>query len=414
MGAIVNFSQDPSVHFKYIEAAVKTGQVKEVERICRESNFYDPERVKNFLKESNLPDQLPLIIVCDRFNFVHDLVLYLYQNSMYKFIEIYVQRVNPSRTPEVVAGLMDVDCDEAVIKTLLLSIPPQAVNIDQLVAEVEQRNRLKILLPFLDARIREGNNAPAIYNAYAKIIIDSNNNAEGFLKENQYYDPLVIGRYCERRDPYLAFLSYQKGQCDDDLLRLTNENSMFKHQARYLVRRRDAGLWSRALSSTSPYRRSIVDQVVSTALLETQDPEDVSIAVKAFMSADLPNELIELLEKLVLENSAFSENKNLQNLLILTAIKADKSRVMDYINRLSNYDAPDIAGIAIGAGLLEEAFTVYRKYGVHANAIAVLLDHLNNLERAREYAEKCDLPEAWSKLAKAQLDNAKVDEAVGR
>ena len=48
----MNFSQDPDVHFKYIQAACKTGQIKEVERICRESNCYDPERVKNFLKVS--------------------------------------------------------------------------------------------------------------------------------------------------------------------------------------------------------------------------------------------------------------------------------------------------------------------------------------------------------------------------
>ncbi|MEQ2216596.1 hypothetical protein XENOCAPTIV_019000 [Xenoophorus captivus] len=50
LGSIVNFSQDAEVHFKYIQAACKTGQIKEVERICRESNCYDPERVKNFLK----------------------------------------------------------------------------------------------------------------------------------------------------------------------------------------------------------------------------------------------------------------------------------------------------------------------------------------------------------------------------
>jgi len=50
LGSIVNFSQDQDVHFKYIQAACKTGQIKEVERICRESNCYDPERVKNFLK----------------------------------------------------------------------------------------------------------------------------------------------------------------------------------------------------------------------------------------------------------------------------------------------------------------------------------------------------------------------------
>lgn len=50
-------------------------------------------------------------------------------------------------------------------------------------------------------------------------------------------------------------------------------------------------------------------KVVQTALSETQDPEDVSCTVKAFMTADLPNELIELLEKIVLENSVFSDHR---------------------------------------------------------------------------------------------------------
>lgn len=51
--------------------------------------------VLNFsLQEAKLTDQLPLIIVCDRFDFVHDLVLYLYRNSLQKYIEIYVQKVH--------------------------------------------------------------------------------------------------------------------------------------------------------------------------------------------------------------------------------------------------------------------------------------------------------------------------------
>lgn len=50
-------------------------------------------------------------------------------------------------------------------------------------------------------------------------------------------------------------------------------------------------------------------QVVQTALSETQDPEEISVAVKAFMTADLPNELIELLEKIVLETSVFSDHR---------------------------------------------------------------------------------------------------------
>ena len=106
LGSIVNFSQESEVHFKYIQAACKTGQIKEVEtNLSVKVNCYEPEAVKNFLKEAKLTDQLPLIIVCDRFDFVHDLVLYLYRNSLQKYIEIYVQKVNPARLPVVVGGL---------------------------------------------------------------------------------------------------------------------------------------------------------------------------------------------------------------------------------------------------------------------------------------------------------------------
>ena len=76
-----------------------------------------------------------------------------------------------------------------------------------------------------------------------------------------------------------------------------------------MVRRRDTELWGTVLEEGNKYRRQLIDQVVQTALTETQDPDDVSCTVKAFMSADLPNELIELLEKIVLENSIFSEHR---------------------------------------------------------------------------------------------------------
>jgi len=181
--AIVTLSEDPEVHFKYIQAATRTGQIREVERICRESNYYNPEKVKNFLKEAKLSDQLPLIIVCDRFDFVHDLVLYLYQNGLVKFIEVYVQRVNSVRTPQVIGGLLDVDCDETTIKGLLASVTGN-FPIDELVHEVEQRNRLKLILPWLETKVQAGSQDTAVFNALAKIYIDSNSNPEQFLKEN--------------------------------------------------------------------------------------------------------------------------------------------------------------------------------------------------------------------------------------
>lgn len=67
----------------------------------------------------------------------------------------------------------------------------------------------------------------------------------------------------------------------------------------------------------------------------------------------------------------FYSSRNLQNLLILTAIKADRTRVMEYITRLDNYDAPDIASIAIGSELYEEAFAIFKKFDVNTSAIQV-------------------------------------------
>ncbi|GBE77218.1 hypothetical protein SCP_0100900 [Sparassis crispa] len=227
-------------------------QIREVECICRESNYYNLEKVKNFLKEAKLSDQLPLIIVCDRFNFVHDLVLYLYQNGLTSFIEVYVQCVNLVRTPQVIGGLLDVDCDETIIKSLLASVPGN-FPIDELVNEVEKMNRLKSILPWLEAHVQAGNQDPAVYNALAKIYIDSNNNPETFLKEDNLYEPLVVGKFCEARDPYLAYIVYAKGPCDDELIAIMNDNSMFKQQARYPIKCRDLDLWAQVSLNLRPF-----------------------------------------------------------------------------------------------------------------------------------------------------------------
>jgi len=44
---------------------------------------------------------------------------------------------------------------------------------------------------------------------------------------------------------------------------------------------------------------------------------------------------------------------------------------MEYINRLDNYDAPDIASIAISSQLFEEAFAIFKKFEVNTSAIEV-------------------------------------------
>jgi len=405
-------SQSPEVHFKYIEAAAKVGKYAEVERMCKDSNYYDPTRTRDFLKETRLPDQLPLIIVCDRFDFVSDMTNYLYKNNYSKYIEAYVQKINPVNTPTVVGALLDLDCPTDYVTNLVMSVR-SLCPIEPLVEAAEKRNRLKLLLPWLESRIAEGNIEPATHNALAKIYIDSNKSPEQFLTTNQFYDSKVVGKYCEKRDPYLAFVAYKRGLCDYELIDLTNKNQLFKHQARYLVERQDQDLWAHVLNDSNENKRSLIDQVVQTALPETKNPAEVKSTVNAFMTANLPNELIELLEKIVIEGHEFSGNKTLQNLLILTAIKSEKSRVMDYVNRLDNYDAADIAKIAITADLFEEAFVVFRKFKQNEQAIQVLIDHLGSIERATEFADRINEPEVYSKLGRAQLDRNLVPESIG-
>merc|ERR1719217_269068 len=412
LGAVLTKTEDKAVHFKYIQAAAKMGNLQEVERVTREDTFFDPEEVRDFLKEARLPDQRPLINVCDRFDMVEDLTHFLYSNNMSKYIELYVQKVNPMKAPQVAGALLDADCSEDFVRALILSVRAMAP-AEQLVEGVEKRNRLKLLQPWLEARVNEGVQEAAVHNALMKIYIDMNNRPEEYLVQNMYYDSKVVGEYCEKRDPLLSFLAYKRGMCDAELVDVTNRHGLFKQQARYLVERQDLDLWATVLTEENEHRRQCIDAVVQNALPETKNPDVVSTTVKAFMTADLPNELIELLEKVLQSGSEFSENKNLQNLLILTAIKADKTRVMDYINRLNNYDMPDIANIAVGSELYEEALVIFKKAELHREAAKVLIDYIQSIERATEFAERVDEEEVWVMLGRAQLAQQLVDDAMG-
>jgi len=137
--------------------------------------------------------------------------------------------------------------------------------------------------------------------------------------------------------------------------------------------------------------------------MTTQWSDDVSITVKAFLSADLPIEPIELLEKIIIEPSPFSNNKNLQNLFLM-AIRAEKGKVVGYTNNLENYNAREIAKIATGHGLYEDALMIYKKYDQQGMAINVLVEHIVSIDRGLDYANKVNRPEVWRRLVKAQLD----------
>lgn len=96
------------------------------------------------------------------------------------------------------------------------------------------------------------------------------------------------------------------------------------------------------------------------------------------MAAELSNDLISLLERIVLHNSEFGKFKKLQNLLILTSIRYEQNKVMDYVKRLDNYDGAEIAEEAISDKyrLYEEGFVIFDKFNLHSQALDVLINKI--------------------------------------
>ena len=97
---------------------------------------------------------------------------------------------------------------------------------------------------------------------------------------------------------------------------------------------------------------------------------------------------------------------------MLTAAKSDRGRVANYIQQLDAYSPEDIAQQCIEVGMYEEAFLIHKKDKNHTEATNVLVDHVVSIDRAQEYADQVDLPEVWSKVAKAQLDGLRVTDSI--
>ena len=179
--------------------------------------------------EGKFGDPRPLIYLCDMHGYIEDLTRYLYTTKQLKCIEIFVFKVNSNASPKVLGSLLDLDCDENYIKQLLNSI--RVCPIDELVEEFDNRGKLRLLTVWLEARYEDRIIEPALHNALAKIYIDSGNkDVQDFLIKNQYYDSKIIGKYCEERNPDLAFTAYKRawGSCDEELIQVTNRNYLYR------------------------------------------------------------------------------------------------------------------------------------------------------------------------------------------
>ena len=56
--------------------------------------------------------------------------------------------------------------------------------------------------------------------------------------------------------------------------------------------------------------------------------------------------------------------------------------------------------------------TLILSLNVYFSPSQVLINHVRNLDRAYEFAERCNQPAVWSQLAKAQLEASMVKEAI--
>jgi len=411
LAQVVTTCTDPDIHFRYIEAAARIQDYNEVERMCRDSQYLQPERVRDFLIQADLPDRIPIIVLCDRFAFIEDLTRFLYKKGATREIENFVQKFNPSMAGRVIGALIDIEAQSSYITNLIDSIQHLAP-MEDLIRETMKREKLSLIQGILEQRASSGSTDPAINNGIVLLAYNLGRNPERILRENKYYDPLFVGDILSKRDSHLACISYAKGNCDEKLIELTNQHQLYKEQARYLVKRQDPGLWSVVLNPENVHMKLVTDAVISTAIPECDDPERVKTTVKAFSEADIPIQLLSLLERVVFESPQFQNNVSLQNLIIITSARFDTSRVMNYITRLNDYAWEKIALKLIEEGLFDEAIACYKKFNKNVEAVNVMLNYQQNLGGAADWASHCNDPLVWGAVARVQIQNGMVSEAI--
>ena len=67
----------------------------EVEKVIQNCvGYYDPKKVLDLFLSVKLADPKALVILCDKNNFIKEMVRYLWDNGFNSYIEIYVIKVN--------------------------------------------------------------------------------------------------------------------------------------------------------------------------------------------------------------------------------------------------------------------------------------------------------------------------------
>ncbi|KAF9597986.1 hypothetical protein IFM89_023471 [Coptis chinensis] len=165
-------------------------------------------------------------------------------------------------------------------------------------------------------------------------------------------------------------------------------NRMFSHYNRPHI----AQLCEKADPGNAP--------LVIGQLLDDECPEDFIKGLILSVRSLLPVEpLVEKCEKRnrLLLLTQFLEHlvsEGSQDVHVHDALES--SRVMDYINRLDNFDGPAVGEVAVEAKLYGEAFAIFKKFNLNVQAVKVLLDSIRSTDQAVEFAFHVKEDAVWS------------------
>ena len=100
------------------------GRTDEIEGVTREREIpYEPRRVLDMLLEDGAnADPRPIINLCDRFDLIEEMATIFHRQRKFGHLSLYVRKVDPTRTPQVVAGLLDAGCEAPTVAELIAHI----------------------------------------------------------------------------------------------------------------------------------------------------------------------------------------------------------------------------------------------------------------------------------------------------
>uniref|UniRef100_A0A1I8FBC2 Uncharacterized protein n=1 Tax=Macrostomum lignano TaxID=282301 RepID=A0A1I8FBC2_9PLAT len=209
-----------------------------------------------------LADQLPLLIVCDRFDFISDLVLHLYrQPQLHKYPGDF-RAEGESGPPAGGGGGPGWSWTARRTRSASSSAWPAPTSQSRRWWRPPSRaTRLRLLQSCWKRGRLTATRRPRCTTPWRRSTSTPNTGAERFLRDNQHYDSKVVGRYTEKAEsPTWPCWPTSGRCCADDLIRVCQENSFYRRLARFLVRRKDEALWTSVLREPSDHRRQLIDQ----------------------------------------------------------------------------------------------------------------------------------------------------------